>query len=405
MSCVSASPRFLRHAKAESVRLIFILLTPVLYAQAVPSTRIADLQHATSLISAHRGAEAQQLLTKILALDPHEARAIELMGVLDAQQGNLQDAEKQFRDALGIDPTLTAAHVNLGFLLVQTSRPEAALNQFEQALEEEPTNAGARTALVQDATQLALAARNAGNMGQALGFLIRARHSAPDDPTVLYDFSVLALQMNLRDDALAAVNQLLKIKPDDARALYARSRIQLARQHLPQAKADMLRYIALNPNDASAYYGLGKISFTQMDLQEAEADFERSIKMQPNQTESYSMLGQTYLKEDRLDKAKSAFDATLKQNPSHASSLAGEGIVSYRQKEYPTAAMYLRKAIASDSDLQIAHYYYGLTLARLGKNTESQQELNLAGQMADKQNLEDRTKLQLRNSENSQSPR
>ena len=61
--------------------------------------------------------------------------------------------------------------------------------------------------------------------------------------------------------------------------------------------------------------------------------------------------------------------------------MTGIGRVKFQQKEYAEAADLLQSAIATDSQSREAHYYLGLTDARLGKKEDSEKELQIASQL------------------------
>jgi len=76
--------------------------------------------------------------------------------------------------------------------------------------------------------------------------------------------------------------------------------------------------------------------------------------------------------------AEPLFRKVLTRDPKHGGALAGMGILSFRRRDYASAESYLAKAVANAPDYQPAHYYYGLTLAHLGKKEQSERELKIA---------------------------
>jgi Tfp pilus assembly protein PilF len=61
------------------------------------------------------------------------------------------------------------------------------------------------------------------------------------------------------------------------------------------------------------------------------------------------------------------------------------GIIAFRSKDYVQAEQYLAGAEKTAPGYQPAHYYRGLTLARLGQKDESQRELQTAAELDRKQ--------------------
>ena len=289
------------------------------------------------------------------------------------------------RCALPQEPAQTQS-VQTGRQLFSEGRYAQARDAFEMALGSDPTNAEARKGEVETSIKLALAARSGHDMDGALADLVRAQKLVPQDPSLLLDLGILEDEMELYRDADKALGAALNLQPGDLKTIYAVGRVKLDLQQLPLAEKYMREYLKARPEDASAHYGLGRI--LQMGQRSAEAgqEFERSIQLRPQQTESYYQLGVIELDSGRFGQALSYFNQVLAGNPTHGGALTGAGQAEYRQKQYDRATGYLKRAVAAAPDYQPAHYYYGLTLARLGQKEESGRELAIAAKLADEQN-------------------
>lgn len=55
--------------------------------------------------------------------------------------------------------------------------------------------------------------------------------------------------------------------------------------------------------------------------------------------------------------------------------------MAFAQKPYPEAIDLLQQALSSDASLREAHYYLGLTLARVGRKEEADTQLQIATQL------------------------
>ena len=358
-------------------------------------TRFQELEEAASLIESEKLKEAETILLRILSSDNSDARALNLLGVIRGQQGKDEESERLFREALIVNPALTAAHINLGRLFSVRKEDDRAFEEYQAAVHLDRNNAEAKNDLVEVAERQALAARNAGDLEKSLSILLRTRQEMPQDPRVLYDFGMVALQMKLYEDAAQAFETAWKIKPDLPNCVYALARTRLEQQKLPEAERLLREYLKIRPEDATAHYGLARVLSTLLRTDEARAEFARSIALQPEQTESYYDLGKLELDQSHDDPAKSFFEKVLERNPKHASALTGMGIAAYRNKEYKRAEVYLQLAVDSDPSLGPAHQYYGLTLGRLGQKTKSEEELALFSRLVAEQAVERRSVLKL----------
>jgi tetratricopeptide (TPR) repeat protein len=257
-----------------------------------------------------------------------------------------------------------------------------AMDRFESVLITDPKNQVARAGEVDAASQAALALRAKGEMDKALAQLVRAAKVVPNDPTLLFDLGVLENQMHLNHDADEALQKSIALHPGDAMTLYAIARVKMDLQLLPEADEAMRAYLQLKPNDPGAHYGLGRILQMGLKSDEAVAEFNKSIALKPEQSESYFELGEIALQAGETDTAQSNYRHCLARAPHHAGALTGMGILEFRKKRYATAADYLKLAVQADSQFQTAHYYYGLTLAKLERKDESESELAQAAKLA-----------------------
>ena len=82
-----------------------------------------------------------------------------------------------------------------------------------------------------------------------------------------------------------------------------------------------------------------------------------------------------------LSAAEQQFTRVLERDPNHAGALAGMGRLKFQQKDYSQALELLGKAVAADTSLREAHYYLGMTYARMNRKEESEKELEIAGRL------------------------
>ena len=176
--------------------------------------------------------------------------------------------ESMLQAALMVIAVLTSSHVasaaQTQVRLVEAQSLQAkgdtaqARDLFEQILQADPTSDEAREGMSSTTERLALNARAAGHMDDALADLLRAEKVEPKDIRVLYDLGILEDEMHLYKDADRVLDQLVSIEPNEPNALYARARVKLDLGQLEAAKQDMLAYLKVRPLDASAHYGLGQ---------------------------------------------------------------------------------------------------------------------------------------------------
>ncbi len=378
-----------------TLRMRPLLFAIVLLSSVALGAQDNDLADAEQLVEQHRLTEAEAALAPILASHPSDAHAAVLMGRVRWEQGRNDEAAQLFTQAMSLNSTAAEPRIWQARLLASTHQWDESLTMFESVLRRDPTNAMAREGEVTTASRAALEARKAREMEASLGLLLRARTFVPDDPVLLRNFGVQAMDMKLYEDSETALIEAHRLSPNDALTLYALSRTQLQMQKMPQAEANMRAYLVMRPDDPTAHYGLGRILHMDLRLDEARIELRRSIELQPVQTESYYELGQIELDVHNDAVAAPLFQKVLERDPNHGGALAGLGIIAYRKKDYLTAEGYLKHAAASAPNYRVARYYYGITLMRLGKKDEAAPELEAATLLARQENTTERGGMHL----------
>ena len=272
---------------------------------------------------------------------------------------------------------------------------EQARDLFEQVLQADPKNAEALEGMSSTTEHLASNDRVAGRMDDALKDLLRAQKVEPENLRILFDLGIQEDEMHLYMDADKVLDHLASLEPNDPNLLYARARVKLDLGQLDVAQQYMQAYLKVRPLDASAHFGLGRIYLQGLQFDKAREEFQQSISIQPRQSEAYYRLGETDLKLNKFQESIAQFQKTMERDPQHGGALTGIGTAYFQLKQYDNAEEWLRKATLAAPDYQPGHYYLGLTLARLNKAEESRHELEVAADLADKDNKQSATRLQL----------
>lgn len=293
---------------------------------------------------------------------------------------------------LSIPILIPAALLLLGFWQTSQDTPSvsgAAKPEVTKSAEQQTAALSLPTresSTVSEAEAEALVLARAGRLDEALALLERSRELAPKDAELAYDLGTLALNGSRYDIALPALESARSLAPADARVLYALARVRLAQQHMPESEQLFRLYLGKCPGDATAHFGLGHLLAMLLRNDEARVEFDRSIRLAPNQTESYVELAELDALAGRYDLAIPTYMRVLSRAPEHGRALAGLGTALYRQRSYAEAEPILRHAVKLQPKSAAVHYYFGLTLARLGKGEESRAELAAASILQTQEN-------------------
>ncbi|MGA2250938.1 tetratricopeptide repeat protein [Terracidiphilus sp.] len=339
------------------------------------STVDSILSRAEHLRAQHKPTEAAALLHPYIEQHPGDTPALILLGDILLDLHRTEEAGQTFTQALAADPNSIPANLAVGEILLSQHLDPEAMDRFETILAQEPRNVAARKGETTAATELAVTSRRDNHPDLALIALRHACEKLPDSHELQLDRGLQAFELNQLPEADEALHTAKKLDSTNPAILYALARLETEQQHMAEAERDYKAYLALRPNDATAHYGLGYTYAALLRTEDARREFEAFIRLQPRQTESYYQLGQIALDAHHDDEAKPLFERVLACDPNHAGALTGLGELAFRSKDYAAAEQLLARAEKSDPAYSRPHYYRGLSLARLGRNEEAQQEL------------------------------
>ncbi len=160
------------------------------------------------------GLLAKQSVDTLLAAYPDSARAHQAMAENYFVLRRMQDAEKEYRDALRLRPGLPEAHLALGLVYAGAFQWSRAEEEFRKQVALQPGNAEA-------AYRLGDALLQQGKTKEARQYLLRADRLLPDMPETLYS---LGKAESLEGDSSAAEKSwahLLSIEKESALAAQA----------------------------------------------------------------------------------------------------------------------------------------------------------------------------------------
>lgn len=96
----------------------------------------ADYSRAVSITAENTGTAQSSEEPKLTLTDTEKAQALNNRGVISFSQGNTEDAELDFREALALDPDLGMARYNLGNIFYDREEYTEALEQYSHAIDE-----------------------------------------------------------------------------------------------------------------------------------------------------------------------------------------------------------------------------------------------------------------------------
>jgi len=402
----SCSP-FLRGPIIGSLLVLVVLFTLSEFSQTSAQTdgRLKALEHAASLISENREAEAERELDAILKSSPNDAAALNLLGTIRAKQGRYAESESLFMRAVKSDQLFVGAHVNLANLYSITGQSQKAISELRNVLQLQPQDTEARERL----SRLLLAG---GQIDDGIQVLEEGAQSQQLSPSLLAlrgdaylrkgnaakaeeSYQLALSQDSDNTDAVLGLAQAAQMKGDNATAgeLLARARKMVANSPdtlyrfaqvamraglYEEANRTLLAAIKVKSDDPAYFLALGNTWLKKPDLDEAEQAFRQALKLQPTNPQAQLSLGYTLLEEKKYPEAVAWLEKSLAQDKTVPETHFYLGQIAQEQNDDLRAIEFFKQAIQLAPDYSFAHGLLGASYLRLKNYPQAQQELELS---------------------------
>jgi len=231
---------------------------------------------ATSHRLAGRNTEALDCLDQALKLEPGNAGALTLAGMILHAQGRAVDAAHCFERACRAQPGNAELHHNLGVVLQGMRRFGEAAACYERAIQLKPDYAQAYNSL-----GTILFAQ--GRYGEAVTFFRASLGLKPDDAETFNNLGVALQATNLMDEAEQCFARALELRPDYIDALVNLGTMRQRLGRTEQAMACFERALALRPDHPPTHNHVGLMMTSLGRLEEARRAFENAIRLDPGQ--------------------------------------------------------------------------------------------------------------------------
>jgi len=150
-----------------------------------------------------------------LKLDPNNARAWNMIGLVHAFLGENPKAEQAFQRALQISPQDSEIRQNFGWYLCTNGRTRESIPEFEAALRN-PLYKSAEVALI----NAGKCSASFGNVAQADAYFRRALQVSPGNPIAAYNLALIAYKSSRLDEARTWMKTAMQAVNPPPEALY-----------------------------------------------------------------------------------------------------------------------------------------------------------------------------------------
>lgn len=275
------------------------------------------------------------------------------------QQGNLEEAIRDYELFLDIYPDAPEVRSNLGAALAATGKFARAIEEYKLALMKKPEP--------KLHLNLALAYYKTDDFANAIGELEKVRAVEPDNrqaQTLLADSYVHTGENKKAIDVLWPV---YVGNSGDLSIDYVLG-TALARDGQAGLAERVINPLMAGPDSAEKHMLLGTAKFSAHDYPGALDDFRKAVEMNPEMPEVNSYYGQALFSNGHTEESKEYFEKELAHNPNDFQSNVHVGLLLKQDQKYDDALKFLKRALAGRPGDVAVRYQIALVKMSQGKD-------------------------------------
>jgi tetratricopeptide (TPR) repeat protein len=377
------------------------------------------LDRAAELIRQGHLARAEAELEDVLRTQPHDANALNLLGVVRAQQQREAEAEQLFLRAINESPRLVGAYVNLGRLYSDQHHLEQSLKAYTEASKLAPDRVDINfslAALYEERRDFEQAIRflekvprssrgiselylmtkcylGLGKTIEAINLITPLKHPGVLKADEAAEFAIVFIKQNLPGEAIAILNaarqqepssfvllyQLgasyakngdwkqaeelyaaaLAVKPDSVVTLRDLARVARARGELEKALSYLVRARKLGPDAPAVLYDFAVVAFSMGLIIDAFPVAERLYQQQPDEPAYVHLLAVTHFRRDEKAQAEALLRHYIQLRPNEKLGYYLLGVTLFTVKRYVDSRNALEQSLAFGANAD-SEYLLGL---------------------------------------------
>jgi len=266
--------------------------------------------------------DALKACQQVLAQDPNSAHALYLVGVIDLERGQDQEAKNALVKSVTADSSRIATHIALGKVYLSLRDWKPAAEQFQMANDLGDSTGSGHFGL-------GVALLRESQYSQALLHLQKAVETNPREPEWLLALVGADLQIKKVSDARLHTSQLAKLSPDDAATFYRLGKLYAEQKLAKDAEVQFQQAVALfekTPSGSRRDSMLADLRFQIARARFDQHDYEGSVESL-RQTEPASLgpktraavqhvEGESFLGQRKFDAARDKLRQAAESDPS-----------------------------------------------------------------------------------------
>ncbi len=269
---------------------------------------IRSYGYARTLWADGRHEEARQALLALLEVDPRNPDALNLLGAILLEAGQLEAAAEHFRQALAIRPAYAAARNNLGNVHLQRNELKTAIDCYRQALQHDAN-------YVEALTNLGGALNLAGRSDEAERFCRQAIRLAPAYAGAHCNLGNVLQSLDRPGEAIAEYREALKWQPGLPEALINLSLVMEEPAYLVGVIDYYEKKLSAGEQSYLPHVRIAQALQALDRWDEGRERLLRALEIAPRAVETLALLGNNHAHAGDIAKAIGYYLRVLEQGP------------------------------------------------------------------------------------------
>jgi tetratricopeptide (TPR) repeat protein len=237
------------------------------------------------------------------------------MGATLADEGKLEAAIAEYREALCIRPDYFQATCDLGVALDRRGDTDAAVAYLREADRLRPSNARVHL-------NLGEALAHQGHLDEAVALYREGLRLQPNFPNLHFSLGVALLRQRKVDEAIEELTKAVELRPWYTEAYAILGGAFVLRGQQDEAVGLYRKALRLDPDHSAARINLGLALARQGRSAEAITQLREAIHRDRQNPEAHHVLGAILFSLGRVEQAATEFEETLRLRPDHAKARA-----------------------------------------------------------------------------------
>ncbi len=310
---------------------------------------------------AGRLVQASVSYSEVLRIDPNNADAWCLSGVVARQEGRLDASEQLIGQAILIRATVATYHHNLGRTYALQGRTALAAESYRMAI-------GLNAADFGSMRMLGNLLGETGDLPGAIALYEKVLELCPGEPEVYYSLGFLWKRREDMETALGYYRKATVLFPDASDSHFNLAKALYEAGQPGECVACYQRVLALQPEDAETHNCLGRLFHESGDLGLARDSYLRAVTLRPDFAEALSNLGALQMDAGELETAAAVLRRSISLKPDLLNAYCNLGSVLTKQGDALGAIEAFRTVLMVDPNNVSTLCNLGCTLDALGDN-------------------------------------